>query len=52
MSNQDTKTTTGQHIDALQKPIANFGQGEKAFLIQKDSTDPSCILTFPLLLPS
>ena len=50
MSNQDTKATTGQHIDAHQKPIASFGQGEKAFLIQKDSTDPSCILTFPQLL--
>ncbi len=50
MSNQDTKTTIGQHIDAHQKPIASFGQGEKAFLIQKDSAEPSCILTFPQLL--
>ena len=50
MSNQDTKVTTEQHIDAHQKPIASFGQGEQAFLIQKDSTDPSCILTFPQLL--
>jgi len=31
-------------------PIASFGQGERAFLIQKDSADPSCILTFPQLL--
>tara|TARA_B100001105_G_scaffold235823_1_gene211283 strand:+ start:253 stop:546 length:294 start_codon:yes stop_codon:yes gene_type:complete len=50
MSNQDTKATTGQHIDAHQKPIASFGHEEKAFLIQKDSADPSCILTFPQLL--
>ena len=50
MSNQDTKITTEQHIDTHQKPIASFGQGEKAFLIQKDSADPSCILTFPQLL--
>ena len=50
MSNQDTKVTTEQHIDTHQKPIASFGQGEKAFLIQKDSADPSCILTFPQLL--
>ena len=47
MSNQDTKVTTEQHIDAHQKPIASFGHEEKAFLIQKDSADPSCILTFP-----
>ena len=50
MNNQDTKVTIEEHIDAHQKPIASFGQGEKAFLIQKDSTDPSCILTFPQLL--
>ena len=50
MSNQDTKITTEQHIDPHQKPIASFGQGEEAFLIQKDSADPSCILTFPQLL--
>ena len=53
MSNQDTKArtaTTGQDIDVHQKPIASFGQGEEAFLIQKDSADPSCILTFPQLL--
>ena len=31
-------------------PIASFGQGERAFLIQKDSADSSCILTFPQLL--
>ena len=50
MSNQDTKATTGQHIDAHQKLIASFSHGKKAFLIQKDSADPSWILTFPQLL--
>ena len=50
MSNRDTKTKTGQRIDTTQKPVANFGQGERAFLVQKGSVDPSCILTFPDLL--
>ena len=50
MSNQDTKAATGQHIVAHQKPIASFGHGERACLRQKDSADPSCILTFPQLL--
>ena len=50
MSNQDTKVTTGQDIDADQKPIASFGHGERACLIQKSSADPCCILTFPQLL--
>ena len=31
-------------------PIASFGRGERALLIQKASADPSCILTFPHLL--
>ena len=50
MSNRDTKTKTGKRIDTSQKPVANFGQGERAFLVQKGSVDPSCVLTFPDLL--
>ncbi len=32
------------------KIIASFGQGEMAYLIDKESADPSCILTFSHLL--
>ena len=50
MRNQDTTEKTGSQSDGNQKAIANFGQGEKTYLIKKECIDVSYILTFPCLL--